>query len=384
LTLLIEAKFDLLKAEKRWLELRYYITVQHLYFEGLEGMHSEKRCCSVLEERPSSNMDGLVALKERLAWRDNDAERKEIGSSGASLLFWAAMANDVSSVGELLRTGCKFVNRGLARDVPELSMFKKTTPLIAGMAYASWEVVQLLLDSGADPMACDTEGKDALMQASVMGKNANICSWIARFPDWNLERREVKVGLTALHFAAMLGTNKRPTIELLLRSGANPLAVADNGGSLLACATINPDFLPEEMQWLLDYNSKEIRQHGLHLGNRPQTLKWRVIFSATRLLSRLGNTNKMVRELASWEGITPLHDAGRLGHHELATVLKAAGASTKTRTAQGLTPLQLAHVFHGGKVPKLLKRSTSVGPGPNFGFSLRTVSRHVPKLRLKS
>jgi hypothetical protein len=210
------------------------------------------------------------------------------------------------------------------------------------------------------------------MWASFIGKDTNIRSWMARFPDWNLERREVEVGMTALHFAAISGTNKRPTLELLLLKGANPLTVGDNGAHLLGFAAVNPDLLPEEMQWLLDYNGTEIRQHGLHLGIRPRTLKWRVIFSATRQLSRLGKTNKMVQELASWEGITPLHDAGRLGHHELADVLTAAGAPTEARTAQGLTPLQLAHVFHGGKVPELLKRSTS------FGYSLRRVSWSGP------
>ena len=225
-----------------------------------------------------------------------------------------------------------------------------------------------MLDRGADPMAGDARGQDALMWASFFGNDANICSWMARFPDWNLERREVEVGMTALHFAAACGTNKRPTLELLLLKGANPLAVGDNGAHLLGFAAINPDLLPEEMQWLLDYNGTEIRQHGLYLGIRPRILKWRVIFLATRQLSRLGNTNKMVQELASWEGITPLHDAGRLGHHELADVLTAAGAPTEARTAQGWTPLQLAHVFYGGKVPKLLKRSTS------FGKNLRRMS----------
>ena len=381
LALLIEAKLYLLKAEKRWFELRCYATSQNRYFKGLKDARGERRG-SVLDGQLARRtpglmvinrrMAGLAALKERLAWRDDDTERKETGTNGASLLFWAVMANDVSSVGELLHAGCKFVNRGLAKNVPEFTMWKKMTPLHVGMGFACWEVVKLLLDGGADPMASDARGQDALMWASVFGNDANICSWMERFPDWNLERREVDIGMTALHFAAISGTNKRPTLELLLLKGANPLAVGDNGVHLLGFAAINPDLLPEEMQWLLDYNNKEIRQHGLHLGNRPRTLKWRVIYSTTQLLSRFGNTNKMMRELASWEGITPLHDAGRLGHHKLAGALMAAGASTEAKTAQGLNPLQLAHVTHGGKVPKLLKRSTS------FGNSLRIMSGSGP------
>jgi hypothetical protein len=383
LALLIEAKLYLLKAEKRWFELRCYASKQHRYFEGLEGTRG-----SVLGEKlaertttlmvTNRRMGGLTALKEKLAWRDDDTERKEAGPSGVSLLFWAVMANDVSSVRQLLHAGCKFVNRGLAKKKPEFSMWKGTTPLHVSMGFACWEVVELLLDGGADPVAVDMQGKDALMWASFFGNVTNIWFWMERFPDWNLERREVEVGMTALHFAAACGTNKRPTLELLLLKGANPLAVGDNGAHLLGFAAINPDLLPEEMQWLLDYKGTEVRQHGLHLGIPPQTPKWRVIFSATQWLSRLGNTNKMVRELASWEGITPLHDAGRLGYHELASVLTAAGAPTEARTAQGFTPLQLAHASHGGKVPKLLKRSTS------FGHSLRRMSWSGPAVNTTS
>jgi ankyrin repeat protein len=374
----MEAKLDLLKAEKRWFELRHFATSQHRFFEGLEGMHGAEKNGSRAFSMTHIEY-GVVALKKRLAWRDDDAERKETCSSGASLLFWAAAANDVFSVRELLRTGCKFVNRGLAKNTPELSACKNMTPLHAGMAFACWEVVELLLDGGADPMARDAKGSDSFMFASMFGKDANICSWVARFPDWNLERREVDLGLTALHFAAMFGTNKRPTIELLLLSGANPLAVADTGTSLLGFAASNPDLLPEEMQWLLHYNGKEICQHGLHLKNRPQTFKWRVVYAATRLLSRLGNTNKMVRVLARWDGCTPLHDAGQMGHHGLAGVLTAAGASTEARTAQGLTPLQLAHVSHGGEASKLLEKSTSFGTRSRPRFMLSRSLDHVPR-----
>jgi hypothetical protein len=141
---------------------------------------------------------------------------------------------------------------------------------------------------------------------------------------------------------------------LLLLKGANPLAVGDNGAHLLGFAAVNPDLLPEEMQWLLDYNGTEIRQHGLYLGIRPRILKWRVIFLATRQLSRLGNTNKMVQELASWEGITPLHDAGRLGHHELADVLTAAGAPTD-KDSSGLDPFAARPRVPRWKSPEALE-----------------------------
>ncbi len=302
----------------------------------------------------------LQGLKERLRWQNDATELQLQKASGASLLFWAAMADDFSSVRELLRSESKEIDRGLTANFPELSIWAKTTPLIVAMAWARWALVEALLEAGAKPTLSDSQQKDALMWAALAGNEENIRGWIKRYPDWNLERREAEVGMTALHLAVVVGSHrqKQKAMEALLEHGADPLTIAHNGAHLLGLAAINPDCSPESMQWLLDWNNKKALPL-LHLDLQPRTLKWRAILPTCRFLARIGLKSKLVNELASWEGLTPLHDAGRLGHHEISEVLARNGALLEARTAQGLTPLQVTAKFHGGTIPKVVENFMS-------------------------
>ncbi len=303
----------------------------------------------------------LRALKERLCWQHEAAERTLTNSSGASLLFWAVMAGDLPSVREIVThaSSKKDLHRGLTASYPALSLFARTTPLMIAMCFSRWEVVEALLDAGADPTVTDVQRKDPLMWAAIYGNDVNIRGWLQRYSQWNLERREATLGLTALHFAVITGTDKRKAVEALLERGANPLAVAHNGAHLLGLAAINPDLSPDVVQWILDFADGKVRPL-LQLGLRPRTLKWRGICAGARWLSRTGWwKSKMVNELACFEGLTPLHDAGRLGHHLISGVLVHNGAPLEARTAQGLTPRQISARFLGGAIPTVLEHVMS-------------------------
>ncbi len=304
----------------------------------------------------------LRALKERLCWQQEATERTLTNASGASLLFWAVMAGDLPSVREIVThaSSKKDIHRGLTASYPVLSLFARTTPLMIAMCFSRWEVVEALLDAGADPTARDVQRKDPLMWAAIYGNDANIRGWLQRYSQWNLERREATLGLTALHFSVITGTDKRKAVEALLEHGANPLAVAHNGAHLLGLAAINPDLSPDVMQWVLDFADGKARPL-LQLGLRPRTLKWRGICAGARWLSRAGWKSKMVKELACFEGLTPLHDAGRLGHHRISSVLVRNGAPLEARTAQGLTPREISARFLGGTVPTVLEHAPEAG-----------------------
>ncbi len=338
---------------------------QHRFFEGLEIIRDNPRSSINLGERHSSyefkgDACRLQGLKERLSWQNEAAELQLQKASGASLLFWAAMADDYSSVREILRNESREIDRGLTVNISELSIWAQTTPLMVAMAWARWALVETLLDAGAKPTLSDSQQKDALLWAALVGNDENIRGWMMRYPDWNLERREAEVGMTALHLAVFVGSHiqKQKTMEALLEHGADPLTIAHNGAHLLGFAAINPDFSPETMQWLLDWNNKKALPL-LHLGLQPRTMKWRAILPICRFLARIGSRSKLVNELASWEGLTPLHDAGRLGHHEISEVLARNGALFEARTAQGLTPLQVTAKFLGGTIPKVIEKSMS-------------------------
>jgi hypothetical protein len=49
----------------------------------------------------ASDASRLQALKERLEWQDERTESMRARSSGASLLFWAVLADDLSSVRDI-------------------------------------------------------------------------------------------------------------------------------------------------------------------------------------------------------------------------------------------------------------------------------------------
>ncbi len=290
------------------------------------------------------------------------------------MLFWAVLADDLSSVREMLRSEKKDINRGLTQSYPELSLFAKITPLMTAMGFARWGVVVALLKAGANAFSTDKDGHDALMAAAIFGKDEkNIRGWLKTYPQWNLERREATVGMTALLFAAANGANKAKTVEALLEHGSNPLTRCHNGTSVLTCVAINPDSSPDLMQWLLHYSDGKLLTL-LKLGTSPRTMQWRIIFSITQVLARVGVRSKLVQEIASWEGRTPLHNALLYGHLAIYDVLIRNGAPLDARTAQGLTPLQLTEKRHGGTIPEFFSRRSGMSERSGMERSSRQKS----------
>ncbi len=254
----------------------------------------------------------------------------------------------------------KDINRGLTKSYPELTLLAKMTPLMMAMGFGRWDVVEVLLKAGANPLSTDKDGHDALICAGFFGKDENnIRGWMKIYPQWNLERRDYVGGMTALLAAAFAGANKAKMVEALLEHGANPLTLTHTGGSVVTCVALNPDSSPDLMQWLLRYSDGKLLPL-LKLGASPRTMQWRIIYSITQVLARLGVRSKLIQEFASGEGRTPLHDALFYGHLAIYDVLVRNGAPLDARTAQGLTPLQLTEKMHGGAIPDTFSRRSVV------------------------
>ncbi len=265
----------------------------------------------------------------------------------------------------------KDINRGLTHSYSELGLFAKMTPLMMAMAFARWGVVEALLKAGANPLSTDKDGHDALMFAAMYGKDENnIRGWLKRHPQWNLERLEATVGMPVLHWAAASGANRAKSVEALLEHGANPLSLTHAGGSVITYVACNPDSSPDLMQWLLQYsdgNLLPLLKHGM----LPRTMQWRIIYSISQVLARVGVRRKVVQDIASWEGQTPLHTAGLMGHLAICEVLVRNGAPLEARTTQGLTPLQLTERWHGGTIPETFSRLS--------GMSGKVVHKVLPE-----
>ena len=107
--------------------------------------------------------------------------------------------------------------------------------------FASWPVVEALLDAGADAtVTSNSGGFDTLMSMAAFGNSSNAAAWLRRFPEWNLERRG-PLGVNALSLAIQIGPNKLETVKVLVAAGADTCHQLDTGSHLLIMLAANID-----------------------------------------------------------------------------------------------------------------------------------------------
>jgi ankyrin repeat protein len=380
LNLLLQAKIAHLKEQQLWFETRYFASLQQWLSQGLcldaaldgSGADLPATAANVsshdkvdrlssfesLAKRRQKALGGLRdgekdcgrqrlrALKQVLGWRDDASEAELTKETGVSLLFWAATSNDLPSAKELVKDASvrRDIDRGLCKDEPERATPRGINPLISAMMYARWELVEVLLDSGADPQYTTPGGFNALMGAAVNGRSANVQAWLQKFPNWNIEQRESVGHLSALGFAVAFNTNQLATVQILLEAGAKPHTL------IMHHVAMNPDAAPELVQWLLDFQDGKMRPK-LHLRSHPPSLKIRMLYKLARICLFFGSERNMVAEIAFQEGATPVHFAAFHDDLSTARVFAAAGCPLTTKNAYGQTPLDLVRQVHRGEVP---------------------------------
>jgi hypothetical protein len=365
---MIVAKIEDLKRQEKWMEMRKIAALQHWYSRGLvdpRDVAKGRRGSFVsISKRRYTGIAGdagrLKGLKATLNWRSQEEESLESASTGASLLTWAVLANDLPSVRQILSVDEKKcdVNLALAHESPDLAMLKGTTPLMIAVSVSNWYIVELLLDRGADTTAVTTRmGLDSVMLAAVYGNSDNIKAWLAKFPDWDLERRELLCGFTALSMTLFVGcSNVLQTMRVLLDGGSNAMSL-NHGGciSLLHAVAINPDATPEVLRCLLDHKGG-ILKPLLRLRNCPRSHAWRLRCWLARALVSLGKTNEMDSELAWWWGATPVQMAAGKGHLSITQVMIATDAAAlEMKNTQGQSTASLVSALHCGAPPSMLE-----------------------------
>ena len=124
--------------------------------------------------------------------------------------------------------------------------------MFGAMAWASIDIVLMLLNAGANVKCIDMMGNDAFMYASVYGRPKNLQCWLERVKEYDLEHRNAALGVTSLIIAVNMGANKVDTVRTLCESGARIDALSHPGFSVLMAACANEDSDPAVVKLLIE------------------------------------------------------------------------------------------------------------------------------------
>ena len=281
-------------------------------------------------------------------------------TTGWSVLHYAAMAGDLAAATHSIAHGAN-VNLATKHGAMALGWGRHLTPLHLAMSYASFDMVELLLNARANPHVTEGSTKyTVVMRAAWFGQSDNLRRWMLRFPSYPIDRRNA-FGNNALHVACFVGTRKRETVRLLLDSKCDPRSPNYACVTPLIAAVYNADDSEALIEILTELRSsaatKSKSSASLHLAADvnarawPRGAKMSSIFALARFATYTGSENKLLRWLASYPGITALHVAAATGNMVGARSLLAAHADATIVNKQGLTPLTLASASFGGEVP---------------------------------
>ena len=223
---------------------------------------------------------------------------------------------------------------------------KGASSLIIGSMFASWPVVEALLEMGADPVAQTAyERFNCMHSSSMIGRPLIITNWSARFPQWDWEARALAIGVTAMTCTVFWGPNKIPTVQALIDAGADPLYRTHSGTHILNNIAANLDSDADMTRFALSIPG--VRQ----LVNEPiraTTRKWAIQYKVLRLAAWLGSKKKLVQAISNWPGNRALAGAARSGNASVLAVLaREGGADPRLKNARGRTALDQARKLFG-------------------------------------
>jgi hypothetical protein len=188
------------------------------------------------------------------------------------------------------------------------------TPLHDAAKAGSEDVIQLLLDKGANANTTDKDGRTPLHDAAKAGSEGVILRLLYKGADINAADEDRR---TPLHDAAKTASED---VELLLGKGANANAADKDGRTPLHDAT----------------------QTG-----SERIIRW--------LLNKGANANA-----ADKDRRTPLHDAAKAGSEDVIQLLLDKGANANATDKDGRTPLHNATKAGSEDIRPLLDMSANV------------------------
>ncbi len=251
--------------------------------------------------------------------------------TGWTPLQLAAQEGNKAEVEQLLGAGADINQQGNRR----------CTPLVTALIEQHWDIAELLLSRGADPLIADKQGNVAIhysisggpieLVRALIDAGADVNARGAYIPRMGLTESDVrdKAQITPVFVAAIEGN--LPTLELLIENGA---AVTGGANPLVAAA----EFGHTKVVNMLLEAGAEADANPAGLG------------SALLMASQHGHVNiaKKMIELGAdvnaelYTGATSLILAANYGHHAIVKALLKAGADVDRRGHGGATALIMA------------------------------------------
>ena len=351
---------------------------------------------------------GSVEAVKTLLDRGAAVDAKE-GVRGQTALMWAVVENHLDVVRLLHQRGANInsassvfvpppiradrvgqaAGAGITRQKSQAAPQGKMTPLLYAVRDGKLEMLQLLLELGADIKLTDANGTSPLVFALVNGHISTARILLEKGADPNAADGYGRAALFTAIDLRNLGsrgstetTDLMNLIEELLVRGANPNAqtkgvvpirgwqqregswVNFTGQTPFLRAALSGDVTA--MRLLLKYKADPnlataggttplMAAAGINwVANRTFTHSSRESLDAVRLCVELGNDVNAVNSM----GFTAMHGAANRGSNEIIRFLAEKGAKLDPKDAEGRTPMDFAQGIFLAVVPPVNKPTT--------------------------
>jgi ankyrin repeat protein len=238
---------------------------------------------------------------------------------------------------------------------PNMKTEYSETPLMSAcFGNCPNEIIEILLNLGADPNIQDYYGETALMRAVEKNKNEIIQKLLDLGADPNIQDKH---GKTALMRA--VERNAKEAVETLIHAGAD-LDTKDKEGRTtldISIAKGHTEILEQlKSEFLLRSGIRQVTKDDLELFNlerKDESFRKAIKAKNRPLVHCFLNVGIDLNKQHN-KGFTPLMLASRAGDKKIAKLLLSKGVDPNRHTERGCTALEVAAYYGNEKIVKLL------------------------------